>query len=342
MRGLRKTLSVMIIALVAILALAGCGSKSQKDVVDALSRKMEEMTGYKADAEMTLQTGEKPLTYDIEIWHKKPNYYRVNLKNAEKDQSQMILRNKEGVYVLTPALNKSFRFQSDWPQNNSQVYLMESLVSDILNDGDRTFTANEENYVFNTKTNYQNKNLYQQEITLDKKTLIPSTVTIMDQDLQVLVELAFSNVKMNAEFKEGDFDMQRNMTGAQLEGEVPTMAASKNNEMEVLFPEYVPQGMTLENQREVASEDGEKVVLTYTGNESSFTVIQEKSQVEEATAMISMNSGVPVQLGFTIGVMNEQSISWSHEGVEYFLASNELSQEEMMAIASSMQATQTK
>ena len=58
----------------------------------------------------------------------------MNLQNAKKDQSQIILRNEEGVFVLTPALNKSFRFQSDWPQNSSQAYLYESLVRDILQD----------------------------------------------------------------------------------------------------------------------------------------------------------------------------------------------------------------
>ena len=35
------------------------------------------------------------------------------------------------VRVLTPTLNKSFKFQSDWPYNNSQVYLLQTLLSDI-------------------------------------------------------------------------------------------------------------------------------------------------------------------------------------------------------------------
>ena len=35
------------------------------------------------------------------------------------------------VRVLTPSLNKSFKFQSDWPYNNSQVYLLQTLLSDI-------------------------------------------------------------------------------------------------------------------------------------------------------------------------------------------------------------------
>ena len=29
--------------------------------------------------------------------------------------------------MVTPSLNKSFKFQSDWPYNNSQVYLINSI-----------------------------------------------------------------------------------------------------------------------------------------------------------------------------------------------------------------------
>ncbi len=50
----------------------------------------------------------------------------------------MILKNDDGVYVLTPALNKSFKFQSEWPENSSQAYLFESLVKDITEDKSAT------------------------------------------------------------------------------------------------------------------------------------------------------------------------------------------------------------
>src|SRR5690606_19116297 len=141
----------------------------------------EELKGYKANAKMTLQMGTDPQTYDIEVWHKDPSYYRVNLKNAQKDQSQMILRNDDGVFVLTPALNKSFRFQSDWPKNSSQAYLYESLVKDILEDNEAKFSATKEHYVFETKTRYQNNQMLPtQEITLNKSDLSPVSVKVMD------------------------------------------------------------------------------------------------------------------------------------------------------------------
>lgn len=102
--------------------------KKQDDVVRDLEAKVKGLKSYQAEAKLSIKTGNEPQEYKVEIWHKEPSFYRVNLQNAKKDQSQIILRNEEGVFVLTPALNKSFRFQSDWPQNSSQAYLYESLV----------------------------------------------------------------------------------------------------------------------------------------------------------------------------------------------------------------------
>ncbi|WP_261134153.1 outer membrane lipoprotein carrier protein LolA [Bacillus sp. Marseille-Q3570] len=332
---MKRILSLLVIALL-VTALAACGSKSQKDVLSDLEKTMDKMSGYKSEATMTLQTGENPLTYEIEIWHKKPSFYRVSLKNAEKDQSQMILRNSEGVFVLTPALNKSFRFQSDWPENSSQVYLMESLISDILMDEDRNFKTGEKGYVFNTKTNYQNKNLYQQEITLDKSNLLPNKVKVMDKDMKVLVDVKFKKTKLNSKFDDGAFDMERNMESAQLE--VPTMATGER-EFTPVFPEFVPEGTTLMNQ--VANSSGNEVILTYAGDKS-FTIIQRQATVAPATKMLTMNEGDLVDLGFAVGVLNGTTLSWSVDGVDYYLASNDLTEEDMASIASSMVMAQGK
>lgn len=88
--------------LFGVLILAGCGAKSEEDVIEDLQKKAETLEGYKMEAKMTLTMGTDPQEYEVEIWHNRPDYYRVNMKNAKRDQSQMILKNKEGVFVLTP------------------------------------------------------------------------------------------------------------------------------------------------------------------------------------------------------------------------------------------------
>lgn len=338
---MQKKIGLFLLAMLVVLALAGCGEKSQGEVVKALDEKMDEITGYKADAKMTLNTGNDEQVYEVEIWHKAPHYYRVNLKNTAKEQSQMILRNDEGVFVLTPALNKSFRFQSEWPQNSSQAYLYESLVKDILNDSEAVFKATDNHYVFETKTNYKNsKTIPLQEITLNKSDLTPALVKVMDTDRNTLLQVEFLKVELNASFDEGAFDMNRNMTGAQVG--IPTMAGQEDSSpFEVMYPYEMPDGVELIGDKELKTDNGKRVVITYGGNGKSFTLIQERARVAEVTTT-SMMSGEPVDLGYTVGALSEKSLSWSHNGVEFMLASNDLTKEELIMVASSVQAQSTK
>ncbi|MFZ3590199.1 LolA family protein [Bacillus sp. DJP31] len=336
---MQKKLGLFLLAMLVILALAGCGAKSQGDVVKALDAKMDEITSYKANAKMTLQTGSEEQVYEVEIWHQTPLYYRVNLKNTAKEQSQMILRNDEGVFVLTPALNKSFRFQSEWPQNSSQAYLYESLVKDILEDKEATFKATDTHYVFETKTNYKNsKAIPLQEITLNKSDLTPVMVKVMDADRNALLQVEFTSIEFNASFDKNAFDMSNNMSRAG----VPAMAGQEEKApFEKLYPFEMPDGVKLVGDKELETENGKRFVMTFGGNDKSFTLIQESARIAEVTTT-SMVSGEPVDLGFTVGALSENSLTWSHNGVEYMLASNDMTQEELIMVASSVQGQSIK
>ncbi|WP_342429212.1 outer membrane lipoprotein carrier protein LolA [Neobacillus sp. FSL H8-0543] len=333
---MKEKLLLLISGILVIFILAACGTKSQEDVVKALDSKQKELSGYKVDATMTLKMGSDSQVYKVEIWHKDPSFYRVNLKNAEKDQSQMILRNEEGVFVLTPALKKSFKFQSDWPKNSSQAYLYESLIKDIIEDKSAKFTATKDHYVFETKTRYQNNSMLPiQEIKLNKSDLSPAMVKVMDPDRKALVTVEFSKVTFNAKFDKSDFDMQKNMTRAQIG--LPAMADGKEQSFTVKYPTFEIEGTKLIDEKEVKIEDGKRVVLTYDGGEKSFTLVQEKVAVKEASTSPTYVDGDLVDLGMTIGAVSEGSLTWSVDGVDYMIASNNLTEEELIEIARSVQ-----
>lgn len=340
---MKKRLLLLFTGLMILFVLSACGAKSQSDVVKDLNGKLEDLSGYKVNAKMTLKMGSDSQVYNVEIWHKDPTYYRVNLKNPAKDQSQMILRNDEGVFVLTPALNKSFRFQSDWPQNSSQAYLYESLIKDILEDKSAKFSSTKDYYVFETQTRYQNnKMLPTQEIKLNKNDLSPAEVKVMDTDRNAIVTVEFSKMKFNAAFDKNDFDMKKNMTRAQLG--LPAMAKVQDSGFTVKYPTAALKGTKLIGEKEIKIADGKRVVLTYDGKKS-FTLVQEKVVAKTASAQISVPTSVegqPVDLGFTIGALSDHSITWSQNGVDYMLASKNLTKAELVEVASSVQGDMVK
>jgi len=338
--GMKKKFWILAVVFAAILALSACGSKSQEDVVQDLNGKLEKLSGYKATAEMTLKMGTEPQNYDIEIWHNKPDYYRVQLKNSKKDQSQMILRNNDGVFVLTPTLNKSYKFQSDWPKNSSQAYLYESLVKDILQDKSAKFKVTKNTYVFETKTRYQNnKMLPYQEISFDKRTLTPKSVKVMDTNKNTLVSVKFTKVQFNAKFDKNAFDTKKNLTSASFE-KAPKDVKVSGTEFSVKYPEA--KVGKLYEEKQINTANGKRVIITYTGDKP-FTLIQEKATVSSNKAMeVTAMSGDMVDLGFVVGEITKNSISWTQDGVNYMIASNKLSQDEMIEIAESVQGQPVK
>ena len=331
-----KKVITMITFIGLLLVVAGCGGKSQESVAKKIESKLEDVNGYKVAAQMTMKTGQEERNYEIDVWYKKgtEDFYRVNLENDDNDGGQVILRNEEGVFVLTPALNKSFKFQTDWPENSSQPYLYQSLVHDVLTDRDATFSAEEDAYKFMTKTNYQNStNLPYQEVYFDKKSYLPTAVKILDKDKNPLVEVVFHSIEINPVFHDNDFDRDKILEEAVAEESVANVLM---DELAVMYPTET-LGAELIEKDEVELEDGQRVIMTFKG-EKNFSLIQEKvTVVPTAAQSVEEMRGEPVDLGFTIGAITSNGIEWNYNGTDFYLASEDMTMEELMEVAASVQ-----
>ncbi|NMI04360.1 DUF4367 domain-containing protein [Paenibacillus sp. SZ31] len=215
---MRRISWMLAMVLVLSVLLAACGKKDAAAVVKDLNEVVGEMESYQGAGVMTLHTGDSPQQYKVEVWHQKPSYYRIALTNAKKDVTQIVLRNDEGVFVLTPSQNKSFRFQSNWPDNQGQVYLYETLIRSITGDTTRQFADEKESYVFDVAANYNTHALVRQKIWLNKSDYAPKQVEVSDSNANVVVDVKFDSFKFGAAFEKDAFDMQRNMTANTEEG----------------------------------------------------------------------------------------------------------------------------
>ncbi|UJF34275.1 outer membrane lipoprotein-sorting protein [Paenibacillus hexagrammi] len=211
MRRVTWMVAVMM-CLAVVLAGCGMGKKDAGSIVKDLDHVISKQSSYQASGNMILHTGQQPQEYQVEVAYSPEHFYRIALTNASKDITQIVLRNEEGVFVLTPHLKKSFRFQSDWPENQGQVYLFQSLAKSIIADKERQFTTENEAYVFDVAANYQNEMLARQKIWLDKKNLAPQQVQVSDANQNVMVQVNFTKFEFDAKFDKDYFQMERNMT----------------------------------------------------------------------------------------------------------------------------------
>ncbi|WP_141502718.1 LolA family protein [Paenibacillus luteus] len=222
---MRRMTWTAAIILCLSLVLAACGTKDAESVVKELDKVVNSMESYQGSGTMTLRTGQQPLEYKVEVSYQKPQYYRIKLTNEEKDITQIVLRNDDGVFVLTPKLNKVFRFQSDWPQNQGQVYLYQTLIQSILVDNSRQFVIDEDSYVFDVMANYNNGSLARQKIWLNKSDYKPVQVEVSDTNAAVMVEVKFDKFDFGPKFDKAVFETEANMnaTPSSQTTEEPTM-----------------------------------------------------------------------------------------------------------------------
>ena len=118
-----KKIFLCLISICFVLTGCSFGKKSEKTVLNEFQDKVNKSDSYYLSGSMELVNNEDVYTYDISVSYKKDDFYKIELVNVINNHRQIILRNEEGVYIVTPSLNKSFKFQSDWPYNNSQIYL---------------------------------------------------------------------------------------------------------------------------------------------------------------------------------------------------------------------------
>ena len=320
---------ILLLMVVACMLLTGCGKNSQKDVLKEFNKKFEKSSGYKVEGNLSINNNDEVYNYDVEVCYKKDDYYKVTLTNTSNSHTQVILKNDDGVYVLTPSLNKSFRFQSDWPYNNSQIYLIDAILNDIKNDEEKSFSKKNNEFIFQTKVNYPNNSkLIKQKIVLDDNLKLKK-VTVYDKNGIDAMTMEFEKINYSPKFKDSDFQIDSIMK-VEEEGVLKETSSLED----VIYPLFVPSGTKLVNEEKVSKENGERVIMSYDG-EKSFLLVEETADVFNEFTIIP-TLGEPYQLMDTLGVMTENSLSWSSGGIEFYLVSDVMSQDEMVEVAQSI------
>lgn len=352
MRRNKWALTLALTLAIAMLLAACGGTKDAASVVGDIEKLTGKLESYHAEGKMVLNTGQEPQEYGVVVSFQKPEYYRIALTNEANDITQIVLRNDEGVFVLTPHLKKSFRFKSDWPNNQGQAYLFETLAQSIVHDEDRQFTTEENAYVFDVMANYQNASLVRQKIWLGKEDYKPQRVVITDADANEMVTVTFTNFEFDKKFDSNWFDMNRNMTGVSIQS-VPVLAeadeggaaveatgetASGGRSFGIVYPGYVPEGVEEGAPSEFKLGERDAIMIRYIG-EYDYTLVQTKAQ-EERMASSAVGTVIELDLGETIGVLigeNERrTLMWTYDGVDYRLTTGNLPYQEMVEVAKSV------
>lgn len=368
---------LFLIMIIGVFAISGCGKNSESDVIKDLTKKINDSKAYYVDGTLEIVNNEDVYTYNVNVSYKEKDNYKVSLVNTVNNHEQIILRNSDGVYVVTPRINKSFKFQSDWPYNNSQVYLLGPLLDDITNDANRTFEKVNDGSKIIVAANYPNNSkLVKQEILLDKSNNIKK-VTVFDNNGTAQITMKFNKIDLNSKFNDNYFDLKQiidikedntdNTTNREnnsdenkntTDNKVEDNSTTENNNTnvnenkntnenkkssetkqtssieDVIYPMYIPTNTYLSNKEKVSKDDGERLILTFDGD-NPFMLIEETVTYEKEHLIVPTYGELEV-MASTVAIVNDNSVNWIDNNIEYYVVSDKLSKSELLNIARSI------
>ncbi len=334
---MKKTFLIFVLVVIFI---TGCGKTSSSKVVEEFGKKINNLKSYYVEGVMELINNEDIYTYNVKVSYKKNDYYKIDLVNTTNNHEQVILRNDTGIYVITPSLNKSFKFQSDWPYNNSQVYLLTSLLDDINNTDNISMKEVNNKYVLTSNVNYPNNDkLTSQEIYMDKNYNVKE-VRVLDKDGNVEIKMTFDKIDYSPKFKDNYFDLNQIIE----EKNIGSNTNNKDNKTEqtkstatiddIVYPMYLPTNTYLTSQEKVSTSTGERLILTFDGD-NPFVLVEEVSNAN-AEHVIVPTFGELELLADSVAIVNNNSVNWYSNGIEYYLASNTMKTGEILEIVRSI------
>ena len=326
---------IMIIAAAAVVVIAFLFLfLREKPFEDRLQQTLGSLNSYLLEGVMEVAEGEDTKSYDVSVKYLKQDdqdYFRVAMKDSGMDQEQEIIRNAEGVFVVTPTLNQIFKFQGNWPSNSLKPYLLQSM-REIAADESAQIEQTEEGYQISAGVTYpNNRNFTQQEMVFSDDLKIKS-VQIFDDDHMLQMKMLFSKVDYEPGLTAEDFQVPQ-----QLEKE--TAAEPITDEDLPLMP-METFGAVLSNSSVVENDGKVEYVLEYTG-EKNFTIVEEVAESEETTQTIIMSGSLVDGLNM-VGRYDGNHMTSVINSVRYTIYSDDLSEEEMSAVLQSMQVVVMK
>lgn len=292
------------------------------------------LTSYLLEGDMEITKGEDIKSYALSVKYLKEqeqDYFRVSLTDKDLNQEQEIIRNQEGVYVITPSLNQIFKFEGNWPTNSLKPYLLQSMGEIMDQDGVQVEKTADGYRVSATVTYPNNHNFNVQEMLFDADAKI-QYLEIFNADHVSQLKLSFTKVDYAPGLTVEDFaipdqlEKQTAATGA-MEADLPLLPMETYD-------------ATLTNSSVLENGGSLQHILEYSGDKN-FTIVEHIAQSEETTQTVIM-SGDLIDAVTLLGQYDGTQMTTVIDSVQYTIYSEELSEQEMAAVLSSMQVVVMK
>ncbi len=321
-------IGVIVVVLVATLIFF----KFKDSSLDKTIEKVKAYDQYTLSCNMEMVENDELKSYLVNVSYLNSDnqeFYKVELYDKSLNQSQIIIKNADGVFVLTPTLNQIFKFQSEWPNNSPKPYIYQSLL-ELLENGE--VEKIKDGYQVLADVTYPNDSRIVKQEMIFNKDLAPQQVTVLDSEDSEIITAEFTEFKVDTSLEADDFNEKSVLESS------ATEYSSASSELP-LYP-IALMGSTLDSEQVSTIEGMTNHILKFTG-EKNFTVIETPIEANDEIVVETIE-GEPIDLVDGVAFYNEGQLMMMKSGVLCTIYSNDLNKDEMVSVITSMQTSSLK
>ncbi len=321
-------LGLVLVFILCIFSLTSC--KSSEKAVDNFPEMVSKLENYKLVGKLYSMFPSGTKESMVTVHYEKPDKYRVEINNEAMNDKQILLKNAQGTYVLVPGINKTFQIKSAWPQNSSYPYLLQSLSKDIISDEEPVITSDDKTMTIEVETKvFADATPSKEKIIFDKESGYPQEVLVYDENQNLLTRFVVMSVETNIDIADNVFDESSTLTSIRADYE----NIASEYIRDITYPTYYPAGSALKEEK-IAGNELKTAIMKFAGG-GSFTIVQEYI-ADTPVAKTAYIEGDVYVMGGIIGIVSDNIVVFLEQGVEYTIASTELSTLEMVKMGDSL------
>lgn len=327
-------LSSLLIGCFLISTLIGC--KEKKNVEKTFPEIVSNLDTYILDAEMETKFPNGSKKCNVKVYYKSPNFYRVELINNDVNEKQIMIRNEKGVYVILPSINKTFKINNDWPSTSNQPFLLSSIANDIVNNSEINKTDSNGATTLELKTKLFNSNEESKEqIIFNNKTKMPTDVYLYRPNGELFTHIKINKIETDVSL--GDiFTVDNTITSSRLD----YIENDVEFDRSITYPTFCPSDSKLYQEIITGGSTDKKAVMKFNGD-VSFTLTQNYVMETETLKSEYFSGDVYVMAG-SFALIANNTVKFYDCGVEYMLASNDVSYLELILVGESLKNSNIK
>ena len=310
---------ILLMIILCMTLLSSCNKQQNDTGVTKVTNYLSSLSSYSLSSTMTINRPDKKISMNVCVDYLSPSYYKVIFG---ANQEQIIIKNDEGVFVLTPSLNKEFKFDSQWPLNGSHAYLLEAINKDLKADSE--IIESSENGIITLECKIQhktNKKATKMKYICGNDFKPIKTVFMNDSNEEIII-VDFDSFQPNTNLGKDHFNEKKYLNKEIL-----------NKDEETSFT--IEAGYVLEGSSLISSSyDDETAVLCYSGD-VNYTIVMNKAIVYSEIVVIENYDDFEV-LECGLCLFKENSMRYYLKGYEISIYSLDLEYEDYLNIAESI------